>query len=207
MKEKDTIKEEISIRLLLQLLTTFFKIGLFSFGGGYAMIPLIEKEIVGKRAWVDKDEIVDVLAVAQSTPGAVAVNSATAIGYKIAGKKGALFSTVGVAVPSFVIIITIASFFSKIKDYKVVQNAFAGIGAAVVALIITAAVSVSKNSIKDRIDILLAAITFVLVAFFKVNPIFLIIGGALYGAIMYYSKMFINDSKLKAKKGSKNDIN
>lgn len=207
MKKKDTIKEEISIRLLLQLLTTFFKIGLFSFGGGYAMIPLIQKEIVDKRAWVDKDEIVDVLAVAQSTPGAVAVNSATAIGYKIAGKKGALFSTIGVAVPSFVIIITIASFFSKIKDYKLVQNAFAGIGAAVVALIITAAVSVSKSSIKDKIDILLAIITFVLVAFLKVNPIFLIIGGALYGVIVYYSRIISKDCKLKAKKGLKNDIN
>ncbi|GLC30897.1 chromate transporter [Clostridium omnivorum] len=206
MKEKNMIKAEVNLKLLLQLLTTFFKIGLFSFGGGYAMIPLIEKEIVDKRSWVDKAEIVDVLAVAQSTPGAVAVNSATAIGYKIAGKKGALFSTIGVAVPSFLIIITIASFFSKIKDYKVVQDAFAGIGAAVVALIITAAVSVSKNSIKDRIDILLALITFVLVAFFKVNPIFLIIGGAMYGAIIYYSRIISIDSKLKVKKGFKNDI-
>jgi len=179
------MKEEKNTKLMFQLFSTFFKIGLFSFGGGYAMIPLIEKEIVDKRVWVDKEEIVDVLAVAQSTPGAVAVNSATAIGYKIAGKKGALFSTIGVAVPSFLIIITIASFFSRFSDFTIVKNAFSGIGAAVVALIVAAAISVSKNSIRDRMDVLVAIVTFLLVAFFKVNPIFLIIGGALLGGIIY----------------------
>ena len=194
------MNEENNGKLMLKLFTTFFKIGLFSFGGGYAMIPLIEKEIVHKRAWVHKDEIVDVLAVAQSTPGAVAVNSATAIGYKIAGKKGAIFATIGVAIPSFMIIIFIASFFAKIKDYKVVQDAFGGIGAAVVALIITAAISVSKSSIKDRIDILLALITFILVAFFKFNPIFLIIGGALFGVLTYIFNF-------KEKRALKNDTN
>jgi chromate transporter len=179
------MKEENNTKLMLQLFSTFFKIGLFSFGGGYAMIPLIEKEIVDKKGWVNKEEIVDVLAVAQSTPGAVAVNSATAIGYKIAGKKGALFSTLGVAIPSFTIIITIATFFSRFKDFTIVKNAFSGIGAAVVALILTAAISVSKNSIKDRMDILVAFITVLLVAFFKVNPIFLIIGGAAMGGVIY----------------------
>lgn len=179
------MKKENNMYLMLKLFSTFFKIGLFSFGGGYAMIPLIEKEIVDKRGWVEKDEIVDVLAVAQSTPGAVAVNSATAVGYKIAGFKGAAASTIGVAIPSFTIIITVAAFFSKFKDLAVVRNAFSGIGAAVVALIVTAAISVSKNSIKDRVDILAAAITFILVAFLKINPIFLIIAGALLGGVTY----------------------
>jgi len=183
------MKKENSMKLMLKLFSTFFKIGLFSFGGGYAMIPLIEKEIVDKRGWVAKDEIVDVLAVAQSTPGAVAVNSATAVGYKIAGFKGAVASTFGVAVPSFTIIITIAAFFSRFKDYVVVKSAFSGIGAAVVALIVTAAISVSKNSIKDRVDILVASITFLLVAFLKVNPIFLIIGGALLGGATYFFRI------------------
>ncbi|MCM0649610.1 chromate transporter [Clostridium swellfunianum] len=205
MNLKDFRKGDSDTTILLQLFSTFFKIGLFSFGGGYAMIPIIQKEIVNKRAWVHKDEIIDVLAVAQSTPGAVAVNSATAIGYKIYGKKGAFFSTIGVALPSFLIIITIASLFARIKDYKFVQNAFDGIGAAVVALIITATISVSKNSIKDKTDILLAVVTFVSVAFFKINPIFVIVGGALYGSFIYLYKFSTQANKIKEKKWLKND--
>jgi chromate transporter len=194
-----------SKELLLQLFTTFFKIGLFSFGGGYAMIPLIQKEIVEKKCWVDKDEIMDVLAVAQSTPGAVAVNSATAIGYRVAGKKGAMVSTLGVAIPSFLIIITIASFFSRFKDNIVVKSAFNGIGAAVIALIITAAISVSKTSIKDRMDIIVATVAFILVAFLKVNPIFVIIAGAILGCTIYYFR--IHGKKITmGKEGDKHDI-
>ena len=114
---------------------TFFRIGLFTLGGGYAMIPLIEEEVVNKKQWVSKDEMLDLIAIAQSCPGVFAVNIATFIGYKLNKTRGAIATTIGTALPSFLIILAIAMFFSQFKDNRVVAAIFQGIRPAVVALI------------------------------------------------------------------------
>ena len=173
------------IKQLKDIFVSFFKIGLFTFGGGYAMIPLIEKEIVEKKKWVGREEITDILAVSQSIPGAIAINSATFIGFKISGRKGALVATLGVILPSFVIISFIASFFSKFGDNHIVKSVFAGIRPAVVALIAFAVVKVGKTSIKDKTGLIVAIIGFVLVIAFNIHAIFVIIGGAVFGLCVF----------------------
>lgn len=170
---------------LIEIFVSFFKIGLFTFGGGYAMIPLIEKEIVEEKKWVRKEEITDILAVAQSIPGAVAINTATFIGFKTFGKKGALAATLGVILPSFVIISIIAAFFNKFGDNQFVKSAFAGIRPAVVALIAFAAVKIGKSSVRDKTGLILAFISLVLVVAFNVHAILVIIGGAIFGLAVY----------------------
>ena len=114
---------------------TFFRIGIFTLGGGYAMIPLIEEEVVNRKKWVSKDEMLDLIAIAQSCPGVFAINIATFIGYKLQKTRGAICTTLGTALPSFLIILAIAMFFSQCKDNPVVAAIFRGIRPAVVALI------------------------------------------------------------------------
>ena len=122
------------------LFFTFFKIGLFTFGGGYAMIALLEEEFIQRRRWLDKDEFLDMTAIAESTPGPVAINSATYLGYKLAGVPGAAVSTVAVCLPSFLIIYAISLFFEQFTQLTVVANAFKGIQVCVIYLIFSAGV-------------------------------------------------------------------
>lgn len=173
------------IKQLKDIFVTFFKIGLFTFGGGYAMIPLIEKEIVEKKKWVEREEITDILAVSQSIPGAIAINSATFIGFKASGRKGALAATLGVILPSFFIIAIIAAFFSKFGDNLIVKSIFSGIRPAVVALIAFAVFKVGKTSIKDKTGLIVAIIGLVLVIAFNIHAILVIIGGAVFGLVVY----------------------
>lgn len=180
------MKTKSHLKLLIELFATFFKIGSFTFGGGYAMIPLIEREVVENKKWVTSDEVIDVFAVAQSMPGAIAINSSTFIGYKIAGKKGALVATAGVILPSLLIITLIAMFFSKVQDNPMVKAVFSGIRPAIVALILTAAIKVSKTSIVDKIGLLLAVLAVILVVVFDVQAIVVILGGAAVGLGIYY---------------------
>ncbi|WP_213951061.1 chromate transporter [Tepidanaerobacter syntrophicus] len=180
------MKNKSQFKLFLELFATFFKIGSFTFGGGYAMIPLIEREVVENKKWVTGEEVVDVFAVAQSLPGAVAINSSTFIGYKIAGKKGALVATAGVILPSLLIITVIAMFFSRVQDNPVVKAIFSGIRPAIVALILTAAIKVSKTSIVDKIGLFLSALAVILVVVFDVQAIVVILGGAAVGLVIYY---------------------
>lgn len=180
------MKTKSHLKLLIELFATFFKIGGFTFGGGYAMIPLIEREVVENKKWVTEEEVIDVFAVAQSLPGAVAINSSTFIGYKIAGKKGALVATTGVVLPSLLIITAIAMFFSKVQDSPIVKAIFSGIRPAVVALILTAAIKVSKTSIVDKIGLVLAVLAVILVVVFDVQAIVVILGGAAVGLGIYY---------------------
>ena len=119
----------------LQLFLTFLKIGAFTFGGGYAMIPIIQKEIVEKRKWITDDDILEIIAIAESTPGPIAINSATFVGYRVAGFFGAFFSTLGVVLPSFVIILLISFVLREFQHIKAVQYAFNGIRAGVLALL------------------------------------------------------------------------
>ena len=126
------------------LFFTFFKIGLFTFGGGYAMIALLEEEFIQRRRWLDKDEFLDMTAIAESTPGPVAINSATYLGYKLAGVSGAAVSTVAVCLPSFLIIYAISLFFEQFTQLTVIANAFKGIQVCVIYLIFSAGVRMLK---------------------------------------------------------------
>lgn len=183
--EGNNMNEKSQFKELWGIFLAFFKIGSFTFGGGYAMIPLIEKEVVDKKAWISKEDIIDVFAVAQSIPGAIAINSATLIGYKIKKKKGSYAATLGVILPSFLIILLIATVFSKFQDNIIVQNAFKGIRPAVVALIFIAAVNIGKTAIKDKISLVIALVAFTLILVFDVHAIFAVIGGAVVGLVLY----------------------
>lgn len=171
--------------LYFELFKVFFKIGAFTFGGGYAMLPLIEEEIVEHKKWVKKEDIYDFFAVSQSFPGAIAINTSTLVGYKVAGKKGAIAATFGVILPSFLIITIIATFFSKIADLSVVKSIFSGINGAVIVLILLAARKMLKIALHDALSVLLVIITVVIILFTNISPIFLIIGGALIGLLLY----------------------
>ena len=122
-------------KLILTLFLSFFKIGAFTFGGGYAMLALLENEFVEKKKWLTKDEFLDMLAIAESTPGPIAINSATFIGYKTAGVLGSTLATLGVVLPSFIIIFVISLFLDKFLAFTIVERAFRGIQACVVYLI------------------------------------------------------------------------
>lgn len=132
------------VKSLETLFFTFFKIGLFTFGGGYAMIALLEEEFIQRRKWLDKDEFLDMTAIAESTPGPVAINSATYLGYKLAGVPGAAASTVAVCLPSFLIIYAISLFFEQFTQLTVIANAFKGIQVCVIYLIFSAGVRMLK---------------------------------------------------------------
>ena len=129
-----------------RLFWIFLKIGAFTFGGGYAMIPLIERETVEKRGLLDREELTDIVAIAESTPGPIAVNAATFVGFRAAGVPGALFATVGVVLPSFLIILAVAFFLRRVTDNRYVRYAFFGIRAGVLALIVRAAVDFFRSA-------------------------------------------------------------
>lgn len=186
---------------IFDIFCTFFKIGLFTFGGGYAMIPLIEREVSVKKGWVKREEIVDILAVSQALPGAVAINSASFIGKKVVGRFGALAGTTGVILPSLIIITMIAVFFSRFQENAIVQAAFTGIRPAVVALIFVAALNVIKSSLKDKLQYVLALAATIVVLLFAVNVIIVIICGAAAGLLIYW--LFPGKVKKMTGKGGK----
>lgn len=168
---------------LFDLFWTFCKIGALTFGGGYAMLPLIQREIVENKKWSTEKEILDYYAVGQCTPGVIAVNTATFIGYKLKGIIGGIVATFGVIFPSIVIILIIATFLQNFADLAIVQSAFAGIRVAVVALIITTVVKLIKSSIKDYLGVIIAIIAFVISAFIGLSPVYVVIAAALTGFI------------------------
>lgn len=168
---------------LFDLFWTFCKIGALTFGGGYAMLPLIQREIVENKKWSTEKEILDYYAVGQCTPGVIAVNTATFIGYKLRGIIGSIVATLGVIFPSIVIILIIATFLKNFADLAIVQSAFAGIRVAVVALIITTVVKLIKSSIKDYLGVIIAIIAFVISAFIGLSPVYVVIAAALTGFI------------------------
>lgn len=168
---------------LFDLFWTFCKIGALTFGGGYAMLPLIQREIVENKKWSTEKEILDYYAVGQCTPGVIAVNTATFIGYKLRGIIGGIVATLGVIFPSIVIILIIATFLQNFADLAIVESAFAGIRVAVVALIITTVVKLIKSSIKDYLGVIIAIIAFVISAFIGLSPVYVVIAAALTGFI------------------------
>ena len=171
--------------MALRLFLTFAKIGLFTFGGGYAMIPLIQKEIIQAHAWLTMKEFVDIIAIAEMTPGPVAVNSATFVGYKLAGVPGAAAATGGVIFPSFVIVVAFATLFLKFKDAPAVRAVLMGIRPAVTALIAAAAISLVKASFVDIAGPIIAVL--VLIGMFRLdlNPILAIVLAGIVGVFLY----------------------
>lgn len=169
----------------LQSFLIFFKIGLFTIGGGYAMVPLIETELVNKRKWIGKDEFIDMLALTQSVPGIFAVNIAIFIGYKLRKFKGSLAMALGTILPSFLIILAIALFFQQFKQYQVVENIFKGIRPAVVALIAAPTFSMAKSAKISRYNIWIPVVSALLIWLLGVSPVYIIIlagvGGYFYG--------------------------
>ena len=166
-----------------QLFLTFLKIGAFTFGGGYAMIPMIQKEAVAKRHWIKDEDILDIVAIAESTPGPIAVNSATFVGYETAGFWGAFFATLGVMLPSFVIISAIACVLRQFESLRVVQYAFFGIRAGVLALIIKALVSMYQQCPKNLLSCIIMAASFAAAVFLKVNVLLIIVCCAAAGLV------------------------
>ncbi len=169
------------MKTLINMFITFFKIGAFTFGGGYAMIPLIEREVVDKNHWIDKDEFIDIIAISQSFPGALAINSCTFIRYKINGVLGAILGLLGVALPSFIIIVIIAMAFSKFRNLYVIELIFKGINAAVPLLILVGVNSLAKVLDKTAVNIIIVIVTVILSVFMNVNPVYLILIAAVYG--------------------------
>lgn len=170
-------------KTLLTLFFTFFKIGAFTFGGGYAMIPLIEAEIADKHGWITKDDILDIFAIAESTPGPIAINSATFVGYRVGGVVGSAFATLGVVIPSFIIITIIAFVLQEFQSLKVVQYAFLGIRAGVLALVVKAFITMYKKCPKGIFSYIIAAAAFLVAVLSDINLIYVIIGCAVSGLV------------------------
>ncbi len=171
------------LKLLLSVFWVFFRIGAFTFGGGYAMIPLISEETVNKRKWVNDSDILDIIAIAESTPGPVAINSATFVGYRVAGFWGSFFATLGVVLPSFIIILAISYVLNEFKSLKAVQYAFYGIRAGVLALLIKALIKMYKQCPKGLFYYIIMALSLLAVAFLKLPVIYCVLGCAALGLV------------------------
>lgn len=176
---------------ILTLFLTFLKIGAFTFGGGYAMIAILENEFVENKKWLTKEEFLDMVAVAESTPGPIAINSATYIGYKIGGFFGALFSTLGVVLPSFIIIYLISLIFDRFLKFKYVEYAFKGIQACVVYLILSAGIKMFKGLKKSALSItlfVLVVLAMLSISIFSINfsSVFLILICGVIGLAFFY---------------------
>ena len=175
----------------LSLFLTMLKIGLFTFGGGYAMIALLENEFVAKKKWIEKDEFLDVAAIAESTPGPIAINAATYIGFKNAGIVGSIFATLGMCIPSFVIIYAISLFFDAFLSLTLVAYAFKGIQICVVYLILSAGLKMLKQMKKTEFNIIIILITLicmVVLSLFavKFSTIFYILISGTFGVVVYF---------------------
>ncbi len=168
------------------LYLTFAKIGAVTFGGGIAMLPILQDELISKRKWITDDELLDYYAVGQSTPGIIAVNVATFVGFKRAGILGGIIATLGIITPSVVIITILANLISAIDQFPMVQKALKGINVAVCALILDTSFNFAKKSVKSWWSIILLLISFSLIFFFKVPSYLIILGAGFLGAIFYF---------------------
>lgn len=192
--------KKTKVRTCWDLLCTFFKIGLFTFGGGYSMISLIDDECVVKKKWITSDELMNVTIIAESTPGPIAINCATYVGYRQAGILGSVISTIGVVLPSFIIIYIISLFFDNILENKIVASAFKGIKIAVSLLVFTAALRMLKIIPRNKIPLIIMAVTFVAmiaISVFSINfsSIYLILIAGLVGYITFAISRFRKEDK------------
>ena len=180
---------------LFELFFAFARIGGLTFGGGYAMLPMLQREAVEKQGWVTEEELMDYYAVGQCIPGVIAVNTATFIGNKVKGLPGAIAASLGVISPSLVIIIAIAAFIQSFSDLPIVQNAFAGIRVGVCVLILSAVLKLFKKAIIDKFTLGLFAAVFLLSIFTDISPIVFVIVSALAGIIVH--AFFLKGGKTK----------
>lgn len=180
------------MKRLLEIFAVFFRIGLFTIGGGYAMLPIIQKEVVETKGWMDDEEFLDALSLTNSLPGPLAINAATFVGYRVCKVKGALTAVLGAASPSVIIILAVAMVFSNLTEYPVVQYIFDGIRPAVVALILYALIKLAKSAkLREYFNWLIALLAVAAIAVFGLHPIIVVVAGALYG-------LFVRGTVVKA---------
>lgn len=178
------------MKTLLKLFLTFFKIGLFTFGGGYAMISQIKENVVEKNKWLEEDELLQIIAIAEATPGPIAINMATYVGYKKSGALGSAFATLGVVLPSFIIIFIISMFAEAFKQNEYVKYAFSGIKAAVAFLILKTGLNMLKKMKKKLYPVIAFSVVMALMILFELfavsfSAIYLILTGGIAGIILY----------------------
>ena len=169
--------------ILWQLFVSFARVGVLTFGGGYAMIPMLEREIVDRRGWATSEELMDYYAVGQCTPGVIAVNTATFIGYKTAGNLGGIVATLGVVFPSLLVITVIAGIIQNFSDIPAVKSAFAGIRVCVCVLIFNSVVKLWKGAVKDKATLVLCLLVFGLSVFFPISPVVFVLFCAAAGIL------------------------
>jgi chromate transporter len=172
-------------RTLWELFWVFFKVGSFTFGGGYAMMPLIQREVTERRNWVDATELVDIFAIAQSVPGVIAINSAILVGKKTAGTAGAVMAALGMILPAFGAIIVILKVLTGIQDNRYVEKVFTGIRAASVALILLAAIKIGQSVLKKRSHYLIAFLSLLGIILFNINAVWAVVFGGAVGWLSY----------------------
>ncbi len=172
------------MKLLLNIFWSFFKIGIFTFGGGFAMIPLIEREVIERRGWIAKSDFVDMLVLAQSAPGPIALNTAVFAGYKVRGFVGAMAAVLGIVIPSFSVILLVAMFFANIRYNPIVDAAFKGMRPAVVALIVAPLMGIVKGMAWWGMAVV--AIVGVLVWYFSISPVLFLVAAAAAGVIYVF---------------------
>ena len=172
------------MKQLWKLFLAFARVGVMTFGGGYAMIPILEREIVDRHGWATEEELMDYYAVGQCTPGVIAVNTATFIGYKVAGTIGGIVATLGVVFPSVVIITVIAGILTNFADVPAVKSAFAGIRVCVCVLIFNAVLKLWKKAVVDKITLVLFLGVFLLSVFFDISPIVFVVFCAAAGIVL-----------------------
>lgn len=173
------------MNIILQLFLAFFKIGAFSFGGGYAMLPLIEREIVKRHNWISYREFTDIIGISQMTPGPIAINSATFVGYKVGGILGSAVASIGVVTMSFILVSIATHYIMKFKESKVIKSAFMGMKPALIALILSAFISLAKESYMDIKSIIIGILTLIMLLSKKVHPIMVIVIAAMLGIVIY----------------------
>lgn len=172
------------LRSLLELFLAFVKIGAFTFGGGLAMMPIMQRELIEKRGWITEEELIDYFAIGQSTPGIIAVNVATFVGYKRLGWFGGIIGTIGVVTPSWVIIMLLAGAISSVDKYPLAQKALRGINVAVAALLTSVIVRFSKKTIKSLWNAVFMLLAFALIYFLKVQSVWIIIASLIIGSLL-----------------------
>ena len=171
---------------LFTIYFAFFKVGAFTFGGGLAMMPMLQKELIEKKQWLSEEELIDYYAVGQSTPGIIAVNVATFVGYKRAGILGGIFGTLGIISPSLIIIMILANLINSISDYPIVQKALTGINVAVAALLTSVIINFAKKTIKNVWNAIFMLISFLLIFALKVPSFIVILFGLATGIILTF---------------------
>ena len=193
------------LRQSLELFLTFFKIGMFTFGGGLAMISLISREVAENKKWITEKEMGDIVIIAESTPGAIAINTATYVGYKISGVLGSIFATLGFILPSLIIISVVYVFLDIFKENKWVEAAFKGIRAAVIVLLFNAFLKLFKPMRKNAVTVTAAVAVCALTLFTDFNSVYMIFAGGVAGIV--YFTVFIAKRRKKAEKEAETSFN